>query len=223
MLLAASNYEHISVKSLSHLLRRLAQISLLGILFFLLSPVFLLFLAGCSTSSTISSDYTNILTDSLEQEEFLMLEIEMGDEDEAQITQSPIKVLSNENNSAIDRQKLLTDIMAMMGTNYKRNGNDSTGIDCSGFTTKIFNDVLNIELPRSSRMQYAVGSTIEKDSLKFGDLVFFKTRKQIPSHVGIYIGDGLFAHASLKNGVTISLLTGKYYRERYLGARRIIE
>lgn len=232
---AASNYEHISVKTVSHPLRWVAQIfytnlitpSLLWICFFLLSTVFTLFFTGCSTSSTISSDSTNIQTDSLDQEEFLSSEIEMGDEEETEtfspITRLPKESLSSEDNPAIDRRKLLTDIMAMMGTRYKRNGNDSTGFDCSGFTLKIFTDALEIELPRSSRAQYTTGKPVEQDSLKFGDLVFFKTRRKIPSHVGIYVGDGLFAHSSLKNGVTISLLDSKYYRKRYLGARRIIE
>ncbi|MDI6766596.1 MAG: C40 family peptidase [Bacteroidota bacterium] len=218
---------------MSHLLRRMAQnffsalftSTLLWILLILVSTVLVLLFDGCSPSTTISSDSTDIQTDSLDQEEFLSSEMEDEEETEtfSPITRPPKELLSREDNPAIDRRKVLTDIMALMGIRYKRNGNDSTGFDCSGFTLKIFTDALEIELPRSSRAQYTTGKPVEQDSLKFGDLVFFKTRRIIPSHVGIYVGDGLFAHASLKNGVTISLLDSKYYRKRYLGARRIIE
>ena len=64
----------------------------------------------------------------------------------------------------------------------------------------------------------------DRTELKFGDLVFFNTRRRVkPGHVGIYIGDNLFAHASSKLGVTISSLEHDYYNKRYMGARRIDE
>jgi cell wall-associated NlpC family hydrolase len=63
---------------------------------------------------------------------------------------------------------------------------------------------------------------VEAESLMFGDLVFFNTTGTIPSHVGIYIEDDLFAHASVTNGVTFGSLEAEYYRERYVGARRIV-
>jgi cell wall-associated NlpC family hydrolase len=62
----------------------------------------------------------------------------------------------------------------------------------------------------------------DRSDLKFGDLVFFNTRRRVrPGHVGIYIGDNLFAHASSKLGVTISSLDYDYYSKRYMGARRV--
>jgi cell wall-associated NlpC family hydrolase len=67
-----------------------------------------------------------------------------------------------------------------------------------------------------------MGVEVERDSLQFGDLVFFNTTGRAPSHVGIYIEDYLFAHASVSSGVTISSLESTYYKGRYVGARRIV-
>jgi cell wall-associated NlpC family hydrolase len=74
-----------------------------------------------------------------------------------------------------------------------------------------------------ARAQYGVGSDVAKPDLQFGDLVFFNTTGRSPSHVGIYIEDDLFAHASVSYGVTISSLESTYYRKRYVGARRVVE
>jgi lipoprotein Spr len=108
--------------------------------------------------------------------------------------------------------------MALMGTPYNRGG-----IDCSGFTAEIYGEVLGLVLPRSSQEQYHLGRSVERDDLRFGDLVFFSTTGEGPTHVGIFVGDGLFAHSSLGLGVTISILESEYYRRRYFGARRIVE
>jgi murein DD-endopeptidase / murein LD-carboxypeptidase len=64
---------------------------------------------------------------------------------------------------------------------------------------------------------------VEKEQLRFGDLVFFNTTGYAPSHVGIYIEDDLFAHASVTQGVTISSMESTYYRKRFVGARRVVE
>lgn len=113
--------------------------------------------------------------------------------------------------------------MLLMRTPYAVNGTDSTGFDCSGFTSKVYRDVLGLQLPRSCREQFDVGLSVEREELQFGDLVFFRMEGEKPSHVGIYVGDGLFAHASLSIGVTISMLESEYYKRRYVGARRIVE
>ena len=76
---------------------------------------------------------------------------------------------------------------------------------------------------RSAKEQFTQGIVIDnKEELKFGDLVFFNTRRRVkPGHVGIYLGDNLFVHASSKNGVIVTPLTHDYYTKRYMGARRI--
>jgi len=120
------------------------------------------------------------------------------------------------------REKMLMEVIKYLGTPYKYGGNTKDGMDCSAFTQTIYKDVFNINLERSARLQYAQGSVVSKDdTLKVGDLVFFNTRKRVkPGHVGIYIGDNLFAHASTKKGVTITSLDYDYYSRVYMGARR---
>ena len=120
------------------------------------------------------------------------------------------------------REKMLMEIIKYLDTPYKYGGTTKSGIDCSAFTQNIYKDVFNVGLERSARLQFTQGIEIsDKDKLVFGDLVFFNTRKRVkPGHVGIYIGENLFAHASSTNGVTISSLDYDYYSRRYMGARR---
>lgn len=123
------------------------------------------------------------------------------------------------------KEKLLMEIIEYLNTPYKYGGNSKKGIDCSAFTKTIYYNVFSTPLLRSARDQYTQGEVIEsKEELRFGDLVFFNTRRRVkPGHVGIYIGDNLFAHASSKNGVIISSLEHDYYSKRFMGGRRIDE
>jgi cell wall-associated NlpC family hydrolase len=120
------------------------------------------------------------------------------------------------------REKMLMEVIKYLGTPYKYGGNTKDGIDCSAFTQTIYKNVFNINLERSARLQYTQGIVVSKDdTLRVGDLVFFNTRKRVkPGHVGIYIGDNLFAHASSKKGVTITALDYDYYQRTFMGARR---
>jgi lipoprotein Spr len=137
------------------------------------------------------------------------------------------KFTDNSNNLNVDstdyKEKVIMEIIKYLNTPYKFGGTTWKGIDCSAFTQTVFNQSFSLELPRSAREQYQVGQIVdEKTDLKFGDLVFFNTRKRVkPGHVGIYIGENLFAHASRKAGVTVSSLDEDYYVSRYMGARRI--
>jgi len=121
------------------------------------------------------------------------------------------------------QEAMLMEIIKYLNTPYKYGGNSMNGIDCSAFTQSVYHNALEVELNRSARQQYQQGEIVENlEDLKFGDLVFFNTRRRVrPGHVGIYIGDNLFAHASSKNGVTISSLDHTYYSKRFMGARRI--
>ncbi|OPY01103.1 MAG: D-gamma-glutamyl-meso-diaminopimelic acid endopeptidase CwlS precursor [Syntrophorhabdus sp. PtaB.Bin184] len=114
---------------------------------------------------------------------------------------------------------------SFMGAPYKYGGNTLRGLDCSAYVKKIY-EIFDVELPRSAREQYMVGNRIAREELAVGDLVFFKTRRyaKYPTHVGIFIGDGNFIHASSgKNrlGVKIDTLTSGYYSGAYIGATRI--
>lgn len=113
----------------------------------------------------------------------------------------------------------------MVGTPYRFGGSTLRGIDCSAFVKRSF-EFFGIELPRSSIMQYAVGEPVDRDALEVGDLVFFRTRGNRVSHVGIHIGDGKFIHAaaskrSIRRGVKIDSLDSKYYSKRFVGAKRL--
>lgn len=126
------------------------------------------------------------------------------------------------NTSSNLQESLVMGIIKYLNTPYKFGGSTLKGIDCSALTQNIYKDVLQLELPRTARDQFKNGIVIEKNDLQFGDLIFFNTRRRVrPGHVGIYIGDNLFAHASRSNGVTITSLTEDYYDKRFMGARRV--
>ena len=112
-----------------------------------------------------------------------------------------------------------------MGAPYKYGGETVRGLDCSAFVKKIY-DIFDVQLPRSAREQFKVGYKITKEELSVGDLVFFKTKRYIkyPTHVGIYIGDGNFIHASSnrsKVGVKIDALSSDFYSKTFIGATRV--
>jgi cell wall-associated NlpC family hydrolase len=112
-------------------------------------------------------------------------------------------------------------ISDVIGTPYRSAGTTTNGFDCSGFTMYVFNK-LGVDLPHQSGSQARLGKKVAKDDLIPGDLVFFNTNGRGISHVGIYVGDGKFAHSSSSKGVTISGLSDSYYSKRYVTARRIM-
>ena len=123
--------------------------------------------------------------------------------------------------------RLIERARAMMGTPYVWGGESDDGVDCSGLIYKLLGDegAQAKCLPRRASEQMAqLGLAVEKEELQPGDLVFFHTYKEGASHVGIYLGDGDFIHASsAQHKVTVSNLSEGYYRERFVGARRITE
>jgi lipoprotein Spr len=214
-------------------------------LFLALSAAFLL--AGCSSSSN-TSRYKNrtekksppapsVRFTSNEKKNSEMKEDTSGfdntysidDEtlpDEESIDISP--VLRSYSRSSLGaeatvKEKMLMEIIKYLNTPYKFGGNSKQGIDCSAFTQTIFNNVFSFQLLRSAKQQYTQGLSINhRENLQFGDLVFFNTRRRVkPGHVGIYLGENLFAHASSAKGVIVSSLDHEYYSRTFMGGRRI--
>jgi cell wall-associated NlpC family hydrolase len=119
---------------------------------------------------------------------------------------------------------LLQVVDAYLGVPYQWGGTSRAGMDCSAFARAIFRETYGIELPRTSGQMYRLGSpVIQQQDLRPGDLVFFRDTYAGPgiSHVGVYLGDGRFAHASSTQGGTITTLDTPYFHQRYAGARRI--
>jgi len=105
------------------------------------------------------------------------------------------------------------------GTRYLLGGDGKDGIDCSGFVKAVFRNLFGVQLPRHSSHQATIGRGVRRSQVRVGDIVFFKLSKG--NHVGIYLGRGQFAHASKSKGVTISNLSGRYWRRCYWTTRRI--
>lgn len=107
-----------------------------------------------------------------------------------------------------------------LGVPYVWGGTSFGGVDCSGFVWAVFAKN-GIYLPRTADAQYEEGRHVSTRDLRAGDLVFFQTYALGASHVGIYLGNGKFVHASSSNGVRVDQLAEDYYSSRYLGARRL--
>ena len=114
---------------------------------------------------------------------------------------------------------IVKNALSLQGVPYVYGGTSRSGFDCSGYVQYVF-EGSGISLPRISSAQASVGSSVSRDQIQAGDLVFFTTYAPGASHVGIAIGGGSFVHAS-SSGVRTSSLSESYYADRYFGARRV--
>ena len=122
----------------------------------------------------------------------------------------------------VNKKNLMQTVMDWLGTPYRFGAHSRRAIDCSGFSQTIFLQACGVQIPRTAREQVRVGNVVSRKNLEFGDLIFFHTySRKFASHVGIYLGDNLFVHASSRNGVTVSSLESTYYTNRFIGGRRI--
>lgn len=119
--------------------------------------------------------------------------------------------------------KLVKEAKSWLGTKYKYGGCSKDGTDCSGFVMQVYLKVYDIKLPRTSKQQHEYCKAIKKTQLKVGDLVFFATGKNrnTVSHVGLYIGNNEFIHASSSKGVVVSRLDQNYYLRTYVSGGRV--
>ncbi|MDO8683814.1 MAG: peptidoglycan endopeptidase [Armatimonadota bacterium] len=136
---------------------------------------------------------------------------------------APVQVASADIQQRISdmRVRVVRRALAYRGARYRRGASSDGVFDCSGFTRYVYMKD-GIALPHSSRAQFNKGKPVSKSELQPGDLVFFATNRRVISHVGLYIGNGNFVHASTySRGVRIDSLNSAYYTSRYRGARRI--
>lgn len=115
--------------------------------------------------------------------------------------------------------------VSLVGSPYRLGGTSpETGLDCSGFVGHVFRQAAGVILPRDSRAISETAQPLAQGELQPGDLVFFNTLNRAFSHVGIYLGEDRFVHASSNRtgGVVVSSLSDRYWRERFEGARRVI-
>jgi hypothetical protein len=140
-----------------------------------------------------------------------------------QVTYIPLqKRAIAEDRSTVGKENLLLrrHFEKWRGTPYEDGGLSRLGIDCSGYTVLAYRDIFGLSLPRTAGEQAESGREVSRAALKTGDLVFFNTGHS-KKHVGIYLGDDQFIHASLTKGVTLSSLDDSYWQEKYWKAVRL--
>jgi murein DD-endopeptidase / murein LD-carboxypeptidase len=122
----------------------------------------------------------------------------------------------------VPASSLKTIVDAYIGTPYLTGGMSKEGTDCSGFSSLVYLEYKGIKLPRSSSAQAKVGRNVSKNDAREGDLVFFRGGMFGGiNHVGVCMGNGVFAHASIHSGVRYDLLNDVYYIKRLVCIRRI--
>ena len=120
-----------------------------------------------------------------------------------------------------DGSSLVETALNYRGVRYRWGGMTTRGMDCSGLVARVLN-LHGIDAPHNSRALYKIGKSVSRAHLQPGDLVFFNTTGRGISHVGLYIGEDKFIHASSKRGrVRVDVLTEGYYDRKYVGARRV--
>lgn len=118
---------------------------------------------------------------------------------------------------------LRTELQPWSGTPHLWGGNTKMGVDCSGLINQVYSDLLSFELPRTTGELIREGKSVRRSDLRAGDLVFFSPSGKKGSHVGIYLSDGEFTHASSSRGVMNSDLSNRYWDRVYETGRRVIE
>jgi len=108
------------------------------------------------------------------------------------------------------------------GTPYRLGGTTKKGVDCSAFSQFLFASVYGLSIPRTAKEQYNLTSRISRTQLNEGDLIFFNTRGGI-SHVGVYLQNNKFVHASTSGGVMISDIFDEYWAKKFVGVGRLKE
>jgi len=131
-------------------------------------------------------------------------------------------ILLNTPAEEVKNPKMFEFIDDWYGTPYRLGGTTKKGVDCSAFSQFLFASVYGLSIPRTAREQYDLTSHISRTELKEGDLIFFNTRGGV-SHVGVYLQNNKFVHASTSGGVMISDIFEEYWVRRFVGVGRLKE
>ena len=184
--------------------------------------IFITFLLSCSSSSYyeryVSVDSSTASETAVEDESsYLPNNVSKLKEE------TILSKLSRATNSNRKKEMFLNEIISYLNTPYRYGGETRSGIDCSAFTQNVYFNSLQIQIPRTAREQYKAWRIFKDlDNLRFGDLIYFDTSERyFPGHVGIYLDDNLFAHASSSKGVIVSSLNNNYYANKFVGANRV--
>lgn len=119
------------------------------------------------------------------------------------------------------QKQLEVEYQRWRGARHRLGGNSRSGIDCSGFVKAVYKNLFAIDLPRTTKAQATLGRPVKKSNLQAGDLVFFRP-PSYPRHVGIYLSNSKFVHASKTKGVTISKLDPYFWDKYFWTARRLL-
>ena len=119
------------------------------------------------------------------------------------------------------QKQLEVEYQRWQGTRHRMGGSSPSGVDCSGFVKAVYKNIFKMDLPRTTKAQVTLGRSVKKTDLQAGDLVFFKP-PSYPRHVGIYLSNSEFVHASKTKGVTISRMDPYYWDKYFWTARRLL-
>jgi len=171
--------------------------------------------AGCSQNEYLADD--DCLSNDDEDDENIAQNIDLA---EPEKEKNNNEQLLGKWNSPEERKTFIKVATGFLGAPYRMGGSTVRGIDCSAYVRKMY-EFFDVNLPRTAREQSTVGVSIERSKLEEGDLVFFRTRKPI-GHVGIYIGNNEFVHASrMSKAIRIDSLDRPYFQKRFRRAVRV--
>ena len=183
---------------------------------------FCMLLTGCDA-------LRNFLSRDLEEEDFIIGQLYVDEvvneipviahkvEPKSDIHTNPLGLTY----SADDNQKLYETVNSWLGVPYKYGGTDRNGIDCSAFVATVYKEVYSVSLHRTANDMLRDVTLISKAQLAEGDILFFTNSKGKVSHVGIYLKEGLFTHASTSNGVSVSSLDDSYWSKHFYRGGRV--
>ncbi len=198
------------------LFRLKIQLQLYALMFkrFLIIISFAAFTTACSSNTYYAQAGIYTETDNAQSSNLIT---DLG-EVKTKASRQHIKTNRPQSDVLINDKQLAQVYNEWGGTRYRMGGSSKRGIDCSAFVQTAFSDAFGMSLPRSTAEQRYLGRKINRNELRKGDLVFFRGNK----HVGVYVGNNKFMHASTSIGVTISSLDDDYWSRHYTQSRRVM-